>query len=86
MIFPSIIYILHRLLLHLVTPSVVFSPNLEGIKIILNNNSFQFNNINYIQTLWTAMGTKMAPKYPNLTLIYFEENLYEIIGKNTAAT
>ena len=31
-----------------------------GIEIILNNNSFQFNYINYIQTLGTALGTKMT--------------------------
>ena len=54
---------------------------MEGIEIILNNNSFQFNNNNYIQTLGTAMGTKMAPTYATLTLAYLEENLYEIIGK-----
>ena len=45
---------------------------------MLNNNSFQFNNINYIQTLRTAMGTTMAPTYTTLTLAYLEENLYEI--------
>ena len=54
---------------------------IEGIEIILNNNSFQFNNINYIQTLGIAMGTKMAPTYATLTLAYLEKNLYEIIGK-----
>ena len=53
----------------------------EGIEIILNDISFLFNNINYIQNLGTAMGTKMAPTYAILTLAYVEENLYEIIGK-----
>ena len=53
----------------------------QGIEIILNNNLFQFNNINYIQTLGRPMGTKMAPTYGTLTLAYLEENLYEIIGK-----
>ena len=43
-----------------------------GIEIILNNNSFQFDNINYIQILGTAMGTKMAPTYTTLTLAYLE--------------
>ena len=55
--------------------------DIEGTEIILNNNSFQFNNINFIQTLGTALGTKMAPTYATLTLAYLEENLYEIIGK-----
>ena len=53
----------------------------EGIELILNNNSFQFNHINYIQTLGTSMGTKIAPTYATLTLAYLEENLYKIIGK-----
>ena len=47
---------------------------IEGIEVILNNNSFQFNNINYIQTL----GTKRVPTYATLTLEYLEENLYEM--------
>ena len=51
------------------------------MEIILNNNSFQFNNINHIQTLGTAMGTKMEPTIATLTLAYLKENPYEIIGK-----
>ena len=51
---------------------------IKGTKIILNNNSFQFNNVNYIQTRGTAMGTKMAPTYVTLTLAYLEENLSEL--------
>ena len=54
---------------------------IEVIEIILDNNSFQFNNINYIQTLGTAMGSKMAPTYATLTQAYLEENLYEIIDE-----
>lgn len=63
---------------------------IESIDIILNNNSFQFNNNNYIQTLGTAMGTKMAPTYATLTLAYLEETLYdrieEIFDTNTKDT
>ena len=59
---------------------------IESIEIILNDNSFQFNDINSIQTLGTAMRTKMTPTYATLTLAYFEENLYEMLGKNTATT
>ena len=55
----------------------------DGIKLILNNNSFQFNNVNYIQALGTAMGTKITPKYGTLTGVYLEENQYVIIEKNT---
>ena len=54
---------------------------IKGIEIIFNNNSFQFNNINYSQTLGTAMGAKMVPTHPTLTLAYLEENLYKIISK-----
>ena len=61
-----------------------FKIIIEGIEIILNNNSFQFDNINYIQTLGRAMGTRIVPTYATLTLAYLEKNLYEIIGKNTA--
>ena len=45
----------------------------DGIELILNNNFFQFNKVNFIQTLGIAMGTKMAPTYANLTLKYLEE-------------
>ena len=47
----------------------------DGIELIFNDNSFQFNNVNYIQTLETAMGTKIVPTYATLTLAYLEENL-----------
>ena len=54
---------------------------MDSIELTLNNNTFQFNNTKYIQTLGTAMGTKMAQTYAILTLAYSEENLYEMIGK-----
>ena len=53
-------------------------------ELIVNNNSFQFDYKNYIQTLGTVMGTKMTPKYATLILVYVEENRYEIKTKNTA--
>ena len=46
-----------------------------GIEIILDNDSFQFSNINDIQTL----GTKITPICATLTLAYLEENLYSNI-------
>ena len=55
----------------------------DGIELILNNNSFQSNNINNIQARGTAIGIKRASTYATLTLAYLEENLYEIIRKNT---
>jgi hypothetical protein len=49
----------------------------ESLKIILENNSFSFGTKNYIQIQGTAMGTKMAPTYANLTLAFLEETLYD---------
>ena len=51
----------------------------DSIEIILTNNSFQFDNRNYLQLLGTAMGTKMAPTYATLTLAFLEETLYRNI-------
>ena len=45
---------------------------LEGLKIVLNNNTFSFDDKHYLQTKGTAMGTKVAPTYATLTLGYFE--------------
>ena len=59
---------------------------IESLEIILNYNSFQFKNINCIQTTGKAMGTKMAPTHATLSLGYFEENQYEIIGKKYGNT
>ena len=56
-------------------------PIVKVIEIILNNNSFRFNNMNNIKTQGTGKGIKMSPTYATLTLTYIEENLYEIIGK-----
>ena len=39
----------------------------DGIDLILNNYFSQFNNVNYILTLGTAIGTKMAARYATLT-------------------
>ena len=49
---------------------------LEGIKFILENNYFCFNDTYFLQTKWTAMGTKFAPIYATLVFRYLEETLY----------
>ena len=59
---------------------------IDGIEITLDNNSFQFNNVNHIQTLGTTMGTQMAPTYAILNKAHFEDNPYKIIGKKITAT
>ena len=51
---------------------------LEDIKVILENNTFQFNDEYYIQTKGTAMGSKFAPIYSTLVLAYLEAKLYEL--------
>lgn len=50
---------------------------LEAVKLILDNNSFQFDNCTFLQISGTAMGTQMAPTYATLTVGYIEELLYE---------
>ena len=55
---------------------------LDGIKFILDNNIFCFNDIFYRQEKGTAMGTKFAPVYATLTIGYLEEKLYTIIETN----
>ena len=48
-----------------------------SIKLILENNSFCFNDTYFLQTKGTAMGTKFAPVYATLVLAYLEEKMYE---------
>ena len=50
---------------------------LEAISIVLKENTFQFDDINYKQIQGTAMGTKMPPTYATLTMGFIETQLYE---------
>ncbi|MCG8076000.1 MAG: GIY-YIG nuclease family protein, partial [Candidatus Thiodiazotropha taylori] len=52
---------------------------LEGLKLILENNNFSFNDLHFNQSKGTAMGTKVAPTYATLVLGFLEETLYENI-------
>ena len=52
----------------------------DAIRIVLENNTFHFDNKFYLQIKGTAMGTKMAPTYANLVLAYLEEQLYQKIS------
>ena len=56
---------------------------LEACNIVLNNNSFIFNNENFIQINGTAMGTKIARTHATLTLGYQKEKLYNHIHIDT---
>lgn len=49
---------------------------IEGIKFILENNYFMFNDKHYRQISGTAMGTKVAPTYANLVMGFLELELY----------
>ena len=52
---------------------------IDGLRLLLHNNYFEFNGEYYLQKVDTAMGTRMAPCYANLTLGYLEETLYSCI-------
>ena len=47
------------------------------IRMILTMNNFSFNDNHYLQIHGTAMGTKMAPSFANLSLGHFEANALE---------
>ena len=47
----------------------------QTLKLILNNNYFEFNGKYYLQTHGTAMGTPVAPSYANLFMAALEEQL-----------
>ena len=44
-------------------------------ELVLKNNNFEFNGNHYLQTLGTAIGTKMAPAYANLFMDRLERRL-----------
>ena len=52
----------------------------ELLRLILQENSFQFNGKNYLQTHGTAMGTKMAVAFANIFMSAVET---EIINKSS---
>ena len=50
---------------------------IDVIELVLENNTFTFNNRNFRQIKGTAMGSKMSPNYSTLTLGYLEQKLYQ---------
>ena len=52
----------------------------EGLRIVLENNTFFFDGHYYLQIKGTAMGTKVAPTYATLVMGYLETKLYTILG------
>ncbi|XP_068716884.1 uncharacterized protein [Montipora capricornis] len=49
----------------------------QMLGLILNENSFQFNGDNYLQTHGTAMGTKMAVSFANIFMALIETSLIQ---------
>ncbi|XP_068674520.1 uncharacterized protein [Montipora foliosa] len=49
----------------------------QMLGLILNENSFQFNGDNYLQTHGTAMGTKMAVSFANIFMARIETSLIQ---------
>ena len=49
----------------------------QMLGLILNENSFQFNGENHLQTHGTAMGTHMAPSYANLFMDKLEREFLQ---------
>ena len=47
------------------------------IELVLTKNHFQFNDVDYIQKLGTAMGTRMAPSYSSLFMGKFEKDFLD---------
>ena len=47
----------------------------EMLRLILKENSFQFNGKNYLQIHGTAMGTKMAVAFANIFMAYIETEI-----------
>ena len=51
------------------------------IYFILKNNIFTFNEQNYIQVSCSAMGTKMAPKYANISMAGMEKSFFATLNR-----
>ena len=53
---------------------------IKDLRIILEENSLNFDGHTNRQTKGTAIGTKVAPSYENLVMAYLEEKMYDEIG------
>ena len=50
----------------------------RALKLILQENSFEFNGKNYLQTHGTAMGTKMAVAFANIFMAVVETEILNL--------
>jgi hypothetical protein len=55
---------------------------IEGLKIIMENNLFEFGDINFKQVQGTAMGTSVAVTYANLYLAIIEKKAIALFSDN----
>ena len=46
------------------------------LKLVSDNNIFEFNEEHPLQILGTAMGTRLAPSYANIFMEKLERNIY----------
>ena len=53
-------------------PGICIKVILTLLKLILTLNNFVFNSINYLQKKGCAMGTKLAPSYANIFIVWFD--------------
>ena len=53
----------------------LLNPIILGVKLLLDNNYFKYNNQIYKQDGGVAMGTNAAPQIAHLFLAYYEETL-----------
>ena len=56
-------------------PEIPTETIVDLAELVLRNNNFEFNENHYLQTLGTAIGTKMAPSYANLFMDRMERRL-----------
>ena len=69
---------------HKNNPSIPTKYLGEMLRLILKENSFQFNGRHYLQTRGTAMGTKTAVSFANIFMAKIEtEILSKVVSKPT---
>lgn len=54
-------------------PRPIHKHILKLLRMLLENNDFEFNNKHYLQVHGTSMGACFAPNYANISLAYWEE-------------
>ena len=50
---------------------------INAIRIVIEQNTFNFDNRTFLQICGTAMGTKCAPVYATMVIAFLEVRLYD---------